>query len=68
VPCVTLREETEWVETVAAGWNVLVGAETEAILDAVRTWEPPADHPDLYGDGDAAHHIVSLLSSEGLQL
>jgi len=40
VPCVTLRPETEWVETVQAGWNVLTGADPAAIDAAVRTFQP----------------------------
>ena len=60
VPCVTLRDETEWIETVEAGWNVLVGADTEAILQAVHS-SPPAAHPALYGDGRTAGRIVEAL-------
>ena len=53
VPCVTLRDTTEWVETVEVGWNVLVGLDREAALAALgRT--PPAERPELYGGGRAA--------------
>ena len=47
VPCVTLREETEWVETVQSGWNVLVGTNLEKIIQAVRGFHPsqPATIP-----------------------
>lgn len=62
VPCVTLRDETEWVETVQAGWNCLAGATAEKIVDAVRTFDPPAQRPDLYGDGRAAAQCVALLN------
>ena len=68
VPCVTLRDETEWVELVEAGCNRLAGAETEAILAAVGAFEAadvqlPADRPkDLYGDGRSAEAIVSVLA------
>jgi UDP-N-acetylglucosamine 2-epimerase len=61
VPCVTLRNETEWVETVQAGWNVLVGAEADRIRQAVRTMVPPASRPPLYGDGRAADRCVAVL-------
>ena len=61
VPCVTLREHTEWVETVEAGWNRLVGADTERIISAIRDWALPADHPAFYGDGHAAEKIVDIL-------
>jgi len=65
VPCVTLRDETEWVETVASGWNVLTGADRDRIITAVRTFKPPAAHPPLYGDGKAAEKIVHTLSVKG---
>ena len=61
VPCVTLRDETEWVETVQAGWNIVTAADTARIVQAVRAFNPPADHPLLYGDGHAAERIVALL-------
>ncbi|MBN1179313.1 MAG: UDP-N-acetylglucosamine 2-epimerase (non-hydrolyzing) [Anaerolineae bacterium] len=62
VPCITLREETEWVETVAAGWNTLVGADPQAIVEAARYTAPPPTHPNFYGDGRAAEKIVQELS------
>jgi UDP-GlcNAc3NAcA epimerase len=61
VPCVTLRDETEWVETVTAGWNTLVGSDSDTIVHAVRTFAPPASHPSLYGDGAAAARCVERL-------
>jgi UDP-N-acetylglucosamine 2-epimerase len=61
VPCLTLREETEWVETVEAGWNLLVGADRKAILDAASDFKPVGAPPRLFGDGDAATKIVELL-------
>jgi UDP-GlcNAc3NAcA epimerase len=63
VPCVTLREETEWVETVEAGWNTLVGADPDRIAAALAEPAPPAAKPDLYGDGRAADRIADLLST-----
>ncbi len=65
VPCVTLRDETEWVETVEAGWNVLVGCERDRILGAVRTAQPGSTCEAPYGDGRAAERIVQHLESEG---
>ena len=62
VPCVTLRDQTEWVETVEAGWNVVVGADKERIVRAARAFSPPASHPSLYGDGHTASRLVDLLS------
>lgn len=64
VPCVTLREETEWVETVDAGWNVLVGADIDNIVAAAREFQPPESRPVLYGDGHAAERIVSVMGSQ----
>jgi len=60
-PCVTLRETTEWIETVDAGWNTLVGAETSEIVDAVRAAVDPPAKPELYGNGNAAARIVEQL-------
>ena len=64
VPCLTLREETEWVETVASGWNLLVGADQARIVDgACRLLsEPPSPFGvPPYGDGHAAERIVGVL-------
>jgi UDP-N-acetylglucosamine 2-epimerase len=61
VPCITLREETEWVETVQAGWNRLVGAEPRKILAAVQDLRLPTERPPLFGDGHAAERIVTLI-------
>jgi UDP-GlcNAc3NAcA epimerase len=65
VPCITLRETTEWVETVEAGWNRLVGTDSAAILDAVRAAAPAPEHPALYGDGHAADLIADVLCTIG---
>jgi UDP-GlcNAc3NAcA epimerase len=62
VPCLTLREETEWVETVEAGWNALVGCDSEKIIQAVHSFAPANPGPSLYGDGCAAARCVELLS------
>ena len=63
-PCITLRDETEWVETVDTGWNVLAGADTAEILGWVERMSPPADHPSLYGDGTASSKILHVLSTQ----
>lgn len=61
VPCVTMREETEWIETVQAGWNVLVGSDIAAILVAVERPMPPLLHEHPFGNGDAAVLIAQSL-------
>jgi UDP-N-acetylglucosamine 2-epimerase len=63
VPCVTLRDETEWPETVASGWNVLAGANADRIVAAVRGVTRPAHRPKLYGEGAVAGRIVALLEA-----
>jgi UDP-GlcNAc3NAcA epimerase len=61
VPCVTLREATEWVETIELGWNALAGTDEERIVEAAASLAPPAEHPDVYGDGHAAEAVVAAL-------
>jgi UDP-GlcNAc3NAcA epimerase len=62
VPCVTLRDTTEWVETVEAGWNVLVDLDSGAAVAALDR-EPPSERPELYGGGHAAERICDVLSA-----
>ena len=62
VPCVTLRPSTEWVETVEAGWNVLVDLDRTAALAALER-KPPADRPELYGGGHAAERVRDVLGA-----
>ncbi len=70
VPCVTLRDETEWVELVQAGYNRVVGTDTSAILDAVAKAENEAisdfvsNTSKLYGDGHSAEKIVAILGEQ----
>jgi len=63
VPCVTLREETEWVETVDAGWDVLVGSGTNKIVQAALGACPREESVCPYGDGQSSKLIVKLLSN-----
>jgi UDP-GlcNAc3NAcA epimerase len=66
VPCVTLRANTEWKETVEAGWNTLVDLDAEAALAALdRT--PPSARPQLYGDGRAAERCVEAIGALGVR-
>ena len=64
VPCITLRPETEWIETVETGWNVVVHADRMAIVRAAveRSW-PSTEPPPVFGDGHAAERIVALLET-----
>jgi UDP-N-acetylglucosamine 2-epimerase len=61
VPCVTLRANTEWADTVAAGANVLVDDDPDAIVAAVEAAHFPDDAPPLYGDGQASGRIAAAL-------
>jgi len=61
-PCVTLRDRTEWVETVDCGWNVLVGADSDAIHTALSQPFDRSKQPELYGDGNASERIVAALA------
>jgi len=65
VPCITLRENTEWVETVEAGWNVLVGAGRGGIVDAIRHFSPGSRQGGVFGNGNASVLIKEILT--GLQ-
>lgn len=64
VPCVTMRENTEWVETVEDGWNVLVGADYRKIADAIVGFEGAGGRSDVFGGGDASERILNLISKE----
>lgn len=63
VPCVTLRDETEWVETVQTGWNTVVGLDENAVSMAISKQLPQGKQPKFFGDGTAARRIVDILSS-----
>ncbi|MFN8425689.1 MAG: UDP-N-acetylglucosamine 2-epimerase (non-hydrolyzing) [Anaerolineales bacterium] len=62
-PCITLRDETEWTETVHVGWNKLVGVDVDAILHEWKTFTPPAEQPPIFGDGKAGEKIAHQLDS-----
>jgi len=62
-PCVTLRSETEWTETVASGWNLLLPVDSAAFPGSIPDFKTPNAHPDLFGS-DVARKIVALLEKE----
>lgn len=63
VPCVTLRDSTEWVETVELGWNRLTDVDEDAIVAAAAGVVTPGSRPEIYGDGHSAESIVEVLEA-----
>jgi UDP-GlcNAc3NAcA epimerase len=64
IPCVTLREDTEWVETLDTGWNVLAGFDSKKIVESLmQVLESPKKNLPLFGDGNASDKIVDILVS-----
>ncbi|AEE95574.1 non-hydrolyzing UDP-N-acetylglucosamine 2-epimerase [Mahella australiensis] len=61
IPCITLRRQTEWVETVSAGWNIIADSDERIILNAIRDFNPSSDRPPYFGDGHAAQKIAEIL-------
>jgi UDP-N-acetylglucosamine 2-epimerase len=63
VPCITLREQTEWLETLDSGWNTLVGYESEKMGVAIKSINrlPDVDMASYYGDGMACENIVRVI-------
>ena len=64
VPCITLREETEWLETIRSGWNVLVGTASDSIVKETKRQNRrtlPASKTKIFGDGKASEKIVQVL-------
>lgn len=59
--CITLRDETEWVETIDCGWNTLVGADSDRISQALTRDGSTPEKPTLYGDGRAAERVVEVI-------
>jgi UDP-N-acetylglucosamine 2-epimerase (non-hydrolysing) len=60
-PCITLRDTTEWVETVNAKWNVLTGADPRKILDAIKGFSPPRYRPKVFGPKGASGRIARII-------
>jgi UDP-GlcNAc3NAcA epimerase len=61
VPCVTLRPNTEWTETVEHGWNVIVDLDAARAVAALER-TPPVERPQLYGDGRAGERVAAALT------
>jgi UDP-N-acetylglucosamine 2-epimerase (non-hydrolysing) len=65
IPCITIRRNTEWPETVEAGWNVLADTNTEKIVESVRNWNPSNfNQPQVLGGGDTAKVIKRIIMDE----
>lgn len=63
IPCITLRDNTEWIETVEDGWNVLAGTDTEKIMDLVKRFNPHSKQKPFFGDGKASEKIKSIIDT-----
>lgn len=66
IPCVTLRNETEWIETVENGWNVLVGTNEEKIREAILNFEPSSIPQKHFGNGDSTQRMIEKIKEYGL--
>jgi UDP-GlcNAc3NAcA epimerase len=64
VPCVTLRQDTEWPELLATGWNTLAGSDPTVIVKAAQAPRPSTPPPPVFGDGTAARKIVEILERD----
>lgn len=65
IPCVTLRDETEWVETVQGGFNYLTGMDPLHVRAALANRNVPTDRPPFYGDGNASERIAEIILARG---
>lgn len=63
-PCITMRDETEWVETVDNDWNRIVGTDKKKILNAIIGFEPKMQQKDIFGDGTSSEKICEIIESE----
>jgi UDP-GlcNAc3NAcA epimerase len=67
IPCLTLRYETEWIETVKAGWNKLVGIQPHNVLREWTTFSPQQARPKIFGDGHAAQKIADIIGENEIK-
>lgn len=63
VPCITLRQETEWTETVSSGWNKLTGTNIRKIVSLVKNFPKPKSHPNFLGNGQAYLKIAKIIKN-----
>ncbi|WP_346880200.1 non-hydrolyzing UDP-N-acetylglucosamine 2-epimerase [Clostridium sp. UBA3061] len=61
-PCITMRDQTEWIETVEKGWNIIVGTDKNKIIGGIKTFKPHGEQDNIFGDGNAATKILSILT------
>lgn len=62
-PCITMRDQTEWVETIENGWNILVGADEKLIQDGILNFNPTATRKDYFGSGNAVELIIKHIEN-----
>ncbi len=60
-PCITMRDETEWIETVQNGWNTIVGSDTAKILNAIENFNPTGTPASAFGNGDTSTIITNII-------
>jgi len=60
-PCITMRDETEWIETVQNGWNIIVGSDSSKILDAIENFNPTGTPASAFGNGDTSSIITDII-------
>jgi len=65
-PCITMRDQTEWVETVINGWNIIVGTNKDKIIDGIKNFKPQKEQDNVFGDGKAAEKILKVLTQYNL--
>jgi UDP-GlcNAc3NAcA epimerase len=64
-PCITMRDETEWVETVDSDWNTITGADGSKIQDAIRNFDPKGERPGVFGDGRSVEKMIGIIEAHG---
>ena len=61
IPCITVRPETEWIETVKLGWNTLVGFDSDKLDRAITEFNPVKPRPDIFGKMGVAQNMVKII-------